>query len=86
MKVIEYFTTENKEHWLKEIKKCDWEAGQYLHQLLSENSLKQKLGETALVPMLVDEDRLVSFCTFAPKDFINLITMELMHAKPRHCS
>ena len=70
MKIIEYFTTENKEHWLKEIKKCDWEAGQYLHQLLSENSLKQKLGGTALVPMLVDEDRLVSFCTFAPKDDI----------------
>ena len=55
MKIIEYFTTENKEHWLKEIKKCDWEAGQYLHQLLSENSLKQKLGGTALVSMLVDE-------------------------------
>ena len=86
MKVIEYFTTENKEHWLKEIKKCDWAAGQYLHQLLSKNSLKQKLGETALVPMLVDEDRLVSFCTFAPKDFINRITMELLPAKQRHCS
>ena len=57
MKIIEYFTTENKEYWLKEIKKCDWEAGQYLHQLLSENSLKQKLCGTALVPMLVDEDR-----------------------------
>ena len=86
MKIIEYFTTKNKEHWLKEIKKCDWEAGQYLHQLLSENSLKHKLSGTALVPMLVDEDRLVSFCTFAPKDFINRITMELMHAKSRHCS
>ena len=70
MKIIEYFTTENKEPWLKEIKKCDWEAGQYLHQLLSENSLKQKLGGTALVLLLVDEDRLVSFCTFAPKDDI----------------
>ena len=57
MKIIEYFTTENKEHWLKEIKKCDWEEGQYMHQLLSENSLKQKFGGTALVPMLVDEDR-----------------------------
>ena len=49
-------------------------------------SAKQKLGGTALVSMLVDEDRLVSFCTIAPKDFINRITMELMHAKPRHCS
>ena len=70
MRVIEYFTTENKEHWLKEIKKCDWEAGQFLYQLLSENSLKQKVGGTALVPMLVDGDRLVSFCTFAPLDDI----------------
>ena len=47
---------------------------------------KQKLGGTALVPMLVDEDRLVSFCTFAPKDFANRITMELLPAKLRHCS
>lgn len=70
MRVIEFFTTENKEYWLNEIKKCDWDAGQFLYQLLSENSLKQKVGETALVPMLVDEDRLVSFCTFAPLDDI----------------
>ena len=66
MKIIEYFTSEKKEHWLDEIKKCDWEAGQYLHQLLSENSLKRMVGETALVPMLVDGDKLIAFCTFAP--------------------
>ena len=34
MKVIEYFTTENKEHWLEEIKKSDWGAGQFLYQRL----------------------------------------------------
>ena len=70
MQVIEYFTTEQKEHWLNEIKKCDWGAGQYLYQLLSENNLKKTVGETALVPMLVDGDRLVAFCTFAPLDDI----------------
>lgn len=70
MKIIEYFTTENKEYWLNEIGKSDWGAGQYLHQLLSENRLKSVLGETALVPMLVDEDKLVAFCTFAPLDDI----------------
>lgn len=70
MRVIEFFTTVNKEHWLEEIKKCDWGAGQYLYQLLSENQLKQKVGESALVPMLVDEDRLAAFCTFAPLDDI----------------
>ena len=70
MKIIEYFTTENKEHWLSEMKKCDWGAGQYLYQLLNENNLKRMVGENALVPMLVDGDELVAFCTFAPLDDI----------------
>lgn len=70
MKIIEYFTAENKEYWLNEIGKSDWGAGQYLYQLLRENSLKRMVGETALVPMLVDENRLISFCTFAPLDDI----------------
>ena len=52
MKIIEYFTSEKKEHWLDEIKKCDWEAGQYLHQLLSENSLKRMVGKLLLYQCL----------------------------------
>ena len=36
-KILEYFTCENKEHWLREIQKSDWEAGQYLYSLLKEN-------------------------------------------------
>ncbi|MGN0279239.1 MAG: hypothetical protein ACI4C4_07780 [Lachnospiraceae bacterium] len=70
MKIIEYFTTENKEYWLNEIGKSDWGAGQYLYQLLKENSLKRMVGETALVPMLVEDDKLISFCTLAPLDDI----------------
>lgn len=70
MKIIEYYTADNKEHWLNEIGKCEWGAGKYLHQLLRENKLKNMVGETALVPMFVDGDELVSFCTFAPLDDI----------------
>lgn len=70
MKIIEYFTTENKEYWLNEIGKSDWGAGQYLYRLLKENSLKRMFGETALVPMLVEDDKLISFCTLAPLDDI----------------
>ncbi|MCI5620486.1 MAG: GNAT family N-acetyltransferase [Lachnospiraceae bacterium] len=70
MKIIEYFTSENQTHWLEQIGKCDWGAGQYLHQLLSENNLKNMVGENALVPMLVDGEELVAFCTFAPLDDI----------------
>lgn len=70
MKIIEYFTSDNQEHWLEEIKKSDWGAGQFLYQLLSEGTFKETVGETALVPMLVDGDELISFCSFAPKDDI----------------
>ena len=70
MKIIEYFTAENKKYWLNEIGKSDWGAGQYLYQLLKENSLKRMVGETALVPMLVDGNKLIAFCTFAPLDDI----------------
>lgn len=70
MKIIEFFESNEKEHWLGEIKRSDWGAGQYLYQLLSENKLKDTVGDTAIVPMLVDGDRLVSFCTFAPFDDI----------------
>lgn len=72
MQVIEFFTTSNQAHWLEEIKKCDWGAGQYLYRLLRDGKLKQTVGRTALVPMLIEEEtqKLVSFCTYAPLDDI----------------
>ena len=70
MKVIEYFSTDNKEYWLSKIKESDWGAGQYLHELLKNQKLKQFVGENTKVLMLVDGEDLVSFCTFAEKDDI----------------
>lgn len=54
MEIIEYYTAENKRYWLEEIGKSDWGPGQYLYQLLRENSLKRMVGDDAIVPMLVD--------------------------------
>ncbi len=59
-----------KEHWLSELEKCDWAPGQCLYLLLKENELKQVIGQAGLVPMLVDGDRLISFCTFGMSDYI----------------
>lgn len=70
MKIIEYFSTENKEYWLSKIKESDWGAGKYLHKLLANEQLKQCVGDNAKVLMLVDGENLVSFCTFAEKDDI----------------
>ena len=70
MKIIEYFSTENKEYWLSKIKESDWMAGQFLYDLLKDEKLKQYVGENTKVLMLVDGENLVSFCTFADKDDI----------------
>lgn len=70
MKIIEYFSTDDKDYWLSQIKESDWSAGQYLHTLLKNNQLKQLVGENTKVLMLTDGENLVSFCTFAEKDDI----------------
>ncbi len=70
MDIIEYFTSEDREHWLNEIERSDWGAGKYLAELLRENRLQEMVGENALVFMLTDGDRLVSYCTYAMFDDI----------------
>lgn len=70
MKVINYFTSDRQEHWLEEIGKSDWSAGQYLHNLLKNGEFQNLTGEKSKVLLLVDGDNLLSFCTYAEKDDI----------------
>lgn len=70
MKIIEYFSTDRKEHWLSELKKSDWGAGQRLYEWLRDGILKDFVGDNTKVFMLVDGEKLLSFCTFAEKDDI----------------
>ena len=65
MEFLEYFSSENKEHWLSKIEGCDWDAGKYLAYLLKTNGLFDLVGEGSRVLMLTDGDELVSFCTLA---------------------
>lgn len=67
MKIIEFFTSENKELWLSAISKSDWGAAHYLCYLLKENKLNELVGK-ARVLLLVEGDELISFCTLAEKD------------------
>lgn len=70
MQVIEYFDCERKEYWLEQIQKCDWGAGAFLYELLSEDKFKEVVGETSKVLMLTEGEELISFCTYAEKDDI----------------
>lgn len=70
LQIIEYFKSDRKEHWLCQIGKSDWVAGQYLYQLLSENKLSDIAGKDPKVLLLVKGDELISFCTYSEKDDI----------------
>lgn len=72
MYIIDYFHCDRPEYWLCQIKKSDWSAGQYLYKLLKENRFKDTVGEKSKVLMLIDGDKLVSFCTYAEKDDIEI--------------
>lgn len=68
IRIIEYFRSEDRAHWLEEIGKSDWRAGQYLHDLLEADGLQALAGEGVRVLLLAEGDRLVSFCTLAERD------------------
>ena len=36
MRVINYFDSDKQSHWLSEIKRSDWGAARFLHELLIE--------------------------------------------------
>ncbi|MBQ3889681.1 MAG: GNAT family N-acetyltransferase [Clostridia bacterium] len=70
MKVINYFESENKAHWLDELNRCDWRAGRFLHGLLRENTFFETVGDGSRVLLLTNGDELISFCTFSKYDDI----------------
>ena len=70
MEVINFFDTGRQNHWLEEIKRSDWGAGIFLHQLISGGTFFEAVGEGSKVLLLTDGDELISFCTYARKDDI----------------
>ncbi len=70
MKVRKLFDEENMSFWMKQIKKSDWRAGQYLYQMISEDKLAGMTGEDPQVLLLTEGDTLIAFCTYAKYDDI----------------
>ena len=70
MKIIDYFLAEDRECWFSRIKESDWDAAQFLCELLETNSLKRLVGEKTKLLLLIDGEELISFCTFAERDDI----------------
>lgn len=70
MKVIRYFESDRQAHWLEQIGKSDWDAGELLYRMLGEGTFFDFVGEGSEVLLLVDGDTLISYCTYAKRDDI----------------
>lgn len=70
MEIIDFYATSNKKHWLEKIGESDWDVARWLYKLVRDNKLKQYVGESTKVLMLIEGENLLSFCTLAEKDDI----------------
>lgn len=70
MEIINFFESENKPHWIAEIKKSDWGAAPTLTGFLENGTFFENLGDGALF-LLTDGDRLASFVTLAQRDCVD---------------
>ena len=61
----------NKDIYLEQIKNCDWKAGEFLVNIIENGELFKLCGEDAKVMVLLDNNKVVSFCTYVHQDEIN---------------
>lgn len=59
-----------QEYWTTELAKCDWSAGEFLHELVSEKKFHDFCGKGSEVLIMTEGEKLASFCTFAEHDEI----------------
>lgn len=69
MEIFDYFSNEHQ-IWIDKIRSCDWRAAKFLADLLEHNKFHEMLGEGNLF-IMVDGEKLVSFCTLTQKDCID---------------
>ena len=72
MRIIEYFEQTNEvQNYLREqIVQADWRAAKYLYEVLEAEKLKEQYGESTRLLLLIEDDKLLAFCTLAERDEI----------------
>lgn len=78
MRIIEYFeqTDELQKYLREQIVKGDWRAAKYLYEMLEQGKLKERYGKSTRLLLLVEDMKLLAFCTLAERDEITEEEME----------
>ena len=70
MEIKELNELKDQNYWLSKIKSADWAAAKYLAELLETKQFHTLCGSTSKVFLLIENQDLISFCTFAETDDI----------------
>lgn len=70
MRIIDYFEDTNQAHWLEQIGRSEWSAGELLHGWLREGTFHAHRGPRSTVLLLTDGDALASYCIYSQRDNI----------------
>ena len=71
MEIKEISELENKNYWISKIKEAEWQAAKYLVELLETGKFYSLCGKSSKVFLLIENQDLISFCTYAEKDDIS---------------
>ncbi len=68
MQIIDFYSSKDKEHWLSQLRQCDWRAGEYLCYLIDSGTFYDVLGKSSQLFLLCKGDKLLSFCALTERD------------------
>lgn len=71
MEIISLLNRQDQLYWINEIKKTDWDASKFLVDLIENNKIYEILGSNTQVFLLIEEDKLISFCTLSDQDCVD---------------
>lgn len=75
MEIIELLSKENKQEYLNQIRQSEWRAASFLCDLITQNKFEEMCGNNPRVFLLIENDKIESFCTYVRQDDIRALDM-----------
>ncbi len=70
IRILDLRSIEELRQWAERIRACDWDAARLLADLIDQNRFFELLGDGCLL-IMADGEKVVSFCTLAPRDCVD---------------
>ncbi|MBR4622489.1 MAG: GNAT family N-acetyltransferase [Ruminococcus sp.] len=71
MIITDFYTSPDREHWLSQLRLCDWRAGPYLCYLIDSGKFYETLGDSSKLLLLTENEKLLSFCALTETDQVD---------------